>query len=83
MLSLAESYNRANISLGLIEYELNSLRGANYISVHIRFDLERYLVNIINFRLLFESEIAPFLNEVWGRVRSMRISKKSPLPASP
>ena len=23
--------------------------------------------NIINFRLLFESEIALFLNEVWGR----------------
>ena len=28
-----------NIFLGLIEYELN-------ISVHIRFDLERYLLNI-------------------------------------
>ena len=34
-LSLAESYNKVNIFLGLIEYELNSLLGANYISVHI------------------------------------------------
>ena len=34
----------------LIEYELNSLLGAShlvdYISVHIRFDLERYLLII-------------------------------------
>ena len=47
-LSLVESYNKANIFLGLIEYELNSLLGAShlvdYISVHIRFDLERYLL---------------------------------------
>ena len=28
MLSLVESYNEANIILGLIEYELNSLLGA-------------------------------------------------------
>ena len=44
-------YNKANIFLGLIEYELNSLLGAShfvdYISVHIRFDLERYLLIII------------------------------------
>ena len=44
------SSNKANIFLGLIEYELNSLLGAShlvdYISVHIRFDLERYLLNI-------------------------------------
>ena len=44
-------YNKANIFLGLIEYELNSLLGAShlvdYISVHIRFDLERYLVNML------------------------------------
>ena len=50
MLPLVESYNEANIFLGLIEYELNSLLGAshlvNYISVHIRFDLERYLLNV-------------------------------------
>ena len=43
--------NKANIFLGLIEYELNSLLGAShlvdYISVHIRFDLERCLLNII------------------------------------
>ena len=41
--------NKVNIFLGLIEYELNSLLGAShlvdYISVHIRFDLERYLLN--------------------------------------
>ena len=41
--------NKANIFLGLIEYELNSLLGAShlvdYVSVHIRFDLERYLLN--------------------------------------
>ena len=50
MLSLVESFNKANIFLGLIEYELNSLLGsshlANHISVHIRFDLERYLLII-------------------------------------
>ena len=43
------AYNKANIFLGLIEYELNSLLGAShlvdYISIHIRFDLERYLLN--------------------------------------
>ena len=44
-LSLAESSNKANIFFVLIEYELNSL---DYISVHIRFDLERYLLNIIS-----------------------------------
>ena len=42
-------YNKVNIFLGFIEYELNSLLGAShlvdYISVHIRFDLERYLLN--------------------------------------
>ena len=42
--------NKANIFLGLIEYELNSLLGAShlvdYISVHIQFDLERYLLII-------------------------------------
>ena len=42
--------NKANIFLGLIEYELNSLLSAShlvdYMSVHIRFDLERYLLNI-------------------------------------
>ena len=44
-------YNKANIFLGLIEYELNSLLGdshlVDYIAVHIRFDLERYLLIII------------------------------------
>ena len=48
MLSLVESYNKANIFLGLTEYELNNPLGAlhliDYISVHIRFDLERYLL---------------------------------------
>ena len=33
--------NKANIFLGLFEHELN-------ISVHIRFDLERYLLNILH-----------------------------------
>ena len=49
--SSSRASNKANIFLGLIEYELNSLLGAShlvdYISVHIRFDLERYLLNII------------------------------------
>ena len=43
-------YNNANIFLDLVEYELNSLLGAShlvdYLSVHIRFDLERYLLFI-------------------------------------
>ena len=43
--------NKANTFLGLIESELNSLLGAwhlvDYISVNIRFDLERYLLIII------------------------------------
>ena len=42
--------NKANIFHGLIEYELNSLLVASHlvdhISVHIRFDLERYLLII-------------------------------------
>ena len=49
--------NKANIFLGLIEYELNSLLGAShlvdYISVHIRFDLERYLLNSSYFSINF------------------------------
>ena len=47
-ISSSGAYNKANIFLGLIEYELNSILGAShlvdYISVHIRFDLERYLL---------------------------------------
>ena len=43
--------NEVNIFLGLIEYELNSLLGhlhlVGYISVHIRFGLERYLLIIV------------------------------------
>ena len=43
-------YNKANIFLGLIEYELNSLLGAShlvdYISIHIRFGLEGCLLSI-------------------------------------
>ena len=54
MLSLAESYNKGNIFLGLIEYELNSLLSAShlvdYTSVHIRFGLERYLLIILQRR---------------------------------
>ena len=48
-LSLAESSNKANIFLVLIEYELSSLLGASHLvdygSVHIQFALERYLLN--------------------------------------
>ena len=55
-LSLVESSNKANIFLGLIEYELNSLLGAShlvdYISVHIRFDLERYLLIVLSLSYL-------------------------------
>ena len=55
-------YNKANIFLGLIKYELNSLLGAShlvdYISVHIRFDLERYLL-IINSPHNFSMQNSP------------------------
>ena len=48
VLASSGPYIKANIFLGLIEFELNSLLGAShlvdYISVHIRFDLERYLL---------------------------------------
>ena len=58
--------NKANIFLGLIEYELNSLLGAShlvdYISVHIRFDLERYLLIIQH--LLFQSSLTLENNNV-------------------
>ena len=57
--SSSRASNKANIFLGLIEYELNSLLGAShlvdYISVHIRFDLERYLL------IRVESEFWPKL----------------------
>ena len=47
---LLDHINKANIFLGLIEYKLNSLLGAlhlvDYVSFHIRFDLERYLLII-------------------------------------
>ena len=49
-LPLFESYNKANIFFGLIKCKLNGLLVAlhliDYISVHIRFDLEqkRYLL---------------------------------------
>ena len=50
VLASSGSSNKANIFLGLIEYELNSLlsasQPADYISVHIRFDVERYLLII-------------------------------------
>ena len=42
-------YNQANIFRGLIDYELNGLLSAShlvdYISIHIPFDLVRYLLN--------------------------------------
>ena len=44
-------YNKTDIFLTLIEYEMNCLLGdlhlVDYISVHIRFDLERYLLIIV------------------------------------
>ena len=58
-------YNKANIFLSLIEYELNSLLGV-YIAVHILFDLERYLLIIfvwINFNKL--SCVAKVINYLW------------------
>ena len=62
MLSLAESYNKANIFFSFIEYELNSLLGAShlvgYISVHIRFDLERYLLsNVYEYLYIYVCKI--------------------------
>ena len=58
-------YHKANIFLGLTEYELNSLLGAShlvdYISVHIQFDLERYLLIIKHAVAHFASFLAPFL----------------------
>ena len=45
-LSLVEIYDKANIFLGLIEYDLNSLFVAShlvdYMPVHILCDIERY-----------------------------------------
>ena len=42
-------FNKANTFLGLIEHELNNLLGVSHliycISVHIRFDLERYFLS--------------------------------------
>ena len=50
-LSSSGPCDKANIFLGLIEYELSGLLGAShlidYISVHVRFDLEKYLLIII------------------------------------
>ena len=68
--------NKANIFLGLIEYELNSLLGAShlvdYISVHIRFDLERYLLHINfpgklqNILYLFSGQFLAFVVLICG-----------------
>ena len=55
IVSFSGPLNKANIFLSLIEHELHSLLGAlhlvDYISIHIRFDLERYLL-IIHQQLL-------------------------------
>ena len=49
--SLVEACNEANIFLGLIEHEWNSLLGALHVVYYItrdtRFDLERYLLNMV------------------------------------
>ena len=42
-LSSFELYNKANIFLSLIDYELYS-HLVDYISVHIQFDREKYLL---------------------------------------
>ena len=60
VLASSRRYNKANIFLGLIEYQLNSLLGANYASVHIRFDLERYLLIIIRLQ-----RITPLSSSDW------------------
>ena len=50
---------KQNVFLGFIEYELNSLLGASHlvdcVSVHVQFDLKRYLLNIWNFFLNFRT----------------------------
>ena len=56
-------YNKANIFLSLIEYELNSLLGANCISVHIRFDLERYLLIITFIYLQWSVSLLFFVSD--------------------
>ena len=61
--------NKANIFLGLIEYELNSLLGAShlvdYISVHIRFDLERYLLIILTGSVSREAKLIKQHVNIW------------------
>ena len=57
-------FNKTNIFHGLTEYEPKSLLGAShlvdYISVHIRFDLERCLLTIL--RVLMKiSEVSKIL----------------------
>ena len=73
-------YNKANIFPGLIEYELNSLLSAShlvdYISVHIRFDLERYLLNIgeSNLMVNFVSvNISSRILLISGNMRTQRL----------
>ena len=60
--------NKANIFLGLIEYELNSLLGAShlvdYISVPIRFDLERYLLIILK-RVIWRIQMYNLFREIF------------------
>ena len=54
--SSSAPYDKENVFLHIIEYELNGLLGAlyliDYISVHILIDLERYLLNSDNTTLV-------------------------------
>ena len=77
-------YNKANIFLGLIEYELNSLLGAShlvdYISVHIRFDLERYLLSVPSMIIqlvIVERLRWPSNNRVVNSLEERRMMSKS------
>ena len=56
-------YNKGNIFLGVIEYGLNCLISAlhlvHFTSVHIRFDLERYLLIIRQIQIQRENSTNP------------------------
>ena len=49
--------NKANIFLGLNEYEMSSLLRASHFIDPVRFDLERYLLNIQSYTQLIDFNI--------------------------
>ena len=60
-----DSNNKANIFLGLIEHELNIYKHLpDYISVHIRFDLERYLLIISCENIVIREQLQRFSKAV-------------------